>query len=171
MAPAAALMRRAQRRLCWLLAGVAMVAALAAWQWQTERADATLLDMAPDTITRIDITPAGQPTRHYVKHGAHWYRKDASSQPVDNPDLNRMAALATTPVLQWRDATSVDLARIGLARPAVTVRLDGHTLAYGTLTAFGPQRFVRVGRRIAVIPARYSPRSVPPASPSSSQKS
>jgi len=169
MAPAAALMRRAQRRLCGLLAGVAVVAALAAWQWRAERADATLLDMAPDAVTRIDIAWAGKPVRHYIKRGTHWYRRGASSRPVDG--LDKMAALAATPVLQWRDAASVDLARIGLATPAVLVRLDGHALAYGALAAFGPQRFVRAGDRIAVVPASYSPRALVPASPSSSQKS
>src|SRR5699024_8623436 len=136
---------------------------------RAERADATLLDMAPDAVTRIDIAWAGKPVRHYIKRGTHWYRRGASSRPVDG--LDKMAALAATPVLQWRDAASVDLARIGLATPAVLVRLDGHALVYGALAAFGPQRFVRAGDRIAVVPASYSPRALVPASPSSSQKS
>ncbi|HET7267674.1 MAG TPA: hypothetical protein VFJ15_06145 [Oleiagrimonas sp.] len=166
-------MDRAQRRLCWLLAGVIVLVALAIWQWRAEHADDTLLDVAPETVTRIDITWAGQPTRHYIKQGRRWHRKHAASRPADNAHLDTMAALAATPVLQWRDAADVDLTRIGLAKPTVVVRINGHTLAYGALAAFGPQRFVRVGKRIAVVPASYSPRppSPAPSSASSSQKS
>lgn len=164
-------MRRAQRRLCGLLAGVVILAALAAWQWHSEHADNTLLAMTPEAISRIDITWAGRPTQHFVKRGNHWYRGPAPSSSTDGQHADTLAALVATPVLQWRDVADVDLSRIGLTKPSVIVQLDGHTLAYGTLAAFGPQRFVRVGDRIAVVAAAYSPRPAAPASPSSSQKS
>ncbi|HEX7340936.1 MAG TPA: hypothetical protein VF269_01535 [Rhodanobacteraceae bacterium] len=157
----------------FLLAGVAVLVALALWQWRSERARATLLDIAPAAVTRIDVLCAGRATQHYVKRKGQWYRQGTSLQRVDDARLAALAALAATPVLQWRALATVDVAKIGLAAPPISVRLNGHTLAYGALAAFGPQRFVRVGDRIAVIPASYSPR-VPkafPASASSSQKS
>lgn len=165
-------MRRAQRRLGWLLAGAAVLVALAAWQWHRERAAATLLPLDPASISRIDITWKGQPTRHYVKRDGQWYLTGASAHRVDDAYPARLVKLAATPVLEWRKASAMHLDAIGLTAPPVIVQLDGHALAYGTLAAFGPQRFVRVGGRIAVIPASYSPRaSASAASPSSSQKS
>lgn len=164
-------MRRAQRNLVVLLLGVAVLIALALWQWHGARVGATLLDLDPARITRVDVTRRGQPTQHYVRRAGHWYRPGATAARVDDAYLDSLVALAGTPVLQWRDAAAVDLANIGLATPLITVRLDGHALAYGALAAFGPQRFVRVGSRIAVVPASYSPRSAPAASASSSQKS
>lgn len=165
-------MRRAQRRLGWLLAGAAVLVALAAWQWHRERAAATLLPLDPASVTRIDITWQGQPTQHYVKRDGHWYRVESSARRIDDAYPARLAELAATPVLEWRKTSDMHLNTIGLTTPPVIVQLDGHTLAYGSLAAFGPQRFVRVGGRIAVIPASYSPRApASAASPSSSQKS
>lgn len=164
-------MRRTQHSLVVLLVGVAVLAALAFWQWRHAQADATLLNLDAAAITRVDVTRAGQPTRHYVKRTGHWYRAGAASGRVDDAYVESLAALAATPVLQWRKASGVDLAKIGLAAPPVIVRLNGRVLAYGALAAFGPQRFVRVGSRIAVVPASYSPRSPEAASASSAQKS
>ncbi len=159
-------MRRAQRRLAWLLLGVAVLAALALWQWRSAQADATLLPLDPAAVTRVEVQRAGQPARHFVKRDGHWYHAGTSHARADDAHVAALAALARTPVLQWRMTSDVDLAKIGLAAPPVVVRLDGHTLAYGALAAFGPQRFVRVGPRVAVVGARYSP----PSPPSSSQK-
>ncbi|HET7301442.1 MAG TPA: hypothetical protein VFJ01_12420 [Oleiagrimonas sp.] len=165
-------MRRAQRRLGWMLLGAAVLVALAAWQWHRERASATLLPLDPASISRIDVTWQGQPTRHYVKRDDHWYRAGKSPHRVDDAYPARLAKLAATPVLEWRKTDDMHLDAIGLNAPPVIVQLDGHALAYGSLAAFGPQRFVRVGGRVAIIPASYSPRApASAASPSSSQKS
>lgn len=171
-------MRRAQRRLGWMLIGVTVLVALAAWQWRSDRAEATLLPVDPTTVTRIDITWRGQPTRHYIKRDDQWFQASHPARRVDDAYPDSLAALAATPVLEWRKTASMQLGKIGLTLPPVIVQLNGHRLAYGTLAAFGPQRFVRVGARVAVVPASYSPRapdrSAAPASaanPSSSQKS
>jgi hypothetical protein len=37
--------------------------------------------------------------------------------------------------------------------------LDGQTLAFGINAVTGPQRYVRVGERVALVSARYMPRS------------
>ena len=156
-------MKRSQRRLMWLLTGAAILVAVAAWQWHSERGEKTLLALDPVGITRIDITWLGQPTRHFSKRDGHWYR---AGRRVDDAHLARMAELAATPVLEWRATADMHTSKIGLQMPSVVVTLDGHTLAFGSLAAFGPERFVRVGDRIAVIPASYSPRA--PARPGSS---
>lgn len=171
-------MRRAQRHLWLLLIGVAVLASLATWQWRSDHAKTTLLPIDPAAITRVAITWRGQPARHYVKRDGHWFAAGQPARRVDDAYPASLAALAATPVLEWRKTADMQLGKIGLSVPPVIVQLDGHRLAYGTLAAFGPQRFVRVSARVAVVPASYSPRapdrSAAPASaanPSSSQKS
>ncbi|HEX7338435.1 MAG TPA: hypothetical protein VF271_00705 [Rhodanobacteraceae bacterium] len=161
-------MRRAQRQLAWLVAGVAVLVALALWQWRSDAATDTLLNIAPTRITHVEVMRAGAPVARYVKRDGHWF---AGRRRADDAYVDSLAQLAATPVLQWRALDKVDQNAIGLTIPAITVTLDGHALAYGTLASFGPQRFVRVDHRVAVIPASYSPRSPAPVSASSSQKS
>ncbi len=154
-------MRPSQRRLGILLLGVAVLAALAAWQWHRQQADAhaTLLTLAPRQVTRITVTRPGQAPLRYQKQDGHWYRTaPGPRRRSDDADMGKLAQLAATPVLQWRAAATLDPARIGLSPPALVLDLNGRRLGYGGLAAFGPQRFVRVGSRIAVVPARYSPR-------------
>lgn len=161
-------MKRSSRRLLLLLLVVAVLVVLAAWQWQRQRADdpGTLLDVSPQAVTRIELMRRGQPPRRFVMRDGHWVRTaPAPEQPADAARMRMLAALAATPVLQWRPAADYDLSRIGLDQPPLVVRLNGHELAYGTLAAFGPQRFVRVGPRVAIIAAQDSPR--PPAAASS----
>jgi hypothetical protein len=157
-------MRRAQRRWAWLAAGVAVLVALAAWQWHHDRAAApgVLLALQPAAIAHIQLQVHGQPLQRFEKRGGHWWTVAAKPQRVDDGRLDAMAAIAAAPVVRWRAAGDFDAAKIGLDPPALVLRLDGQSIAYGTMAAFGPQRYVRVGRRIALIPAQYVP--PPPAS-------
>lgn len=159
--------RRRHARLLLAALAVAALVALAWAQWRQDHAQATLLTLDPAAISRISIRWQGQPARHYVHRDGQWRDADDPDAGVDAARLARLARLAATPVLQWRHADSMDATRIGLAQPALRVTLDDEVLEWGSLTALGPQRFVRVGRRIAIVPAAYSPR--PPGD--SSQKS
>lgn len=152
-------MGRTHRHQGILLATVVLLATLAWWQWHSDHAASTLLPLDPASITRITISWQDRPARHYLKRDGHWYRIGKQQRRVDDIRLQHLAALAATPVLEWRKAASMDPGHIGLTTPPVRVRLDDHTLEWGSLTAFGPQRFVRVGKRIAVVPASYSPRA------------
>jgi hypothetical protein len=163
-----------QIRLGLLAAAVVALAALVVWQWRAEHAKATLLTLDPAAVTRIAVTWQGKPIRRYRKRGGHWYLAGQSERRADDAHMAALAGLAATSVIAWRERSDVQPAAIGLAMPAVIVTLNGQRLAYGALAAFGPQRYVRVGERIAVIPASYSPRPPPAASSStaaSSQKS
>ena len=61
--------------------------------------------------------------------------------------------------LNWRPLADFELAKIGLAPPHAVLTLDGQTLAFGINAVTGPQRYVRVGERVALVSARYMPRS------------
>ena len=77
--------------------------------------------------------------------------------------LSELADTAAAQVLSWRPASDFELARIGLAPPQAVLGLNGQRLEFGEMSVTGPQHFVRVGERIALVSARYMPRS--PATP------
>lgn len=158
-------MKRAQRRALWLLSGVAVLAALAVWQWQADRAAApgTLLALDPQAVTRIELAVRGQAPQRFEKRDGHWWAMTPPPTRTDDGRLDDMAAIAAAPVQRWLAAADFEAGKIGLEPPALVLELDGRRIAYGAMAAFGPQRYVRVDDRIALIPAQYAPRPPEPA--------
>jgi hypothetical protein len=153
-------MTRAGRQRVAVVAGVLALLILAFWQWRSDaRATAgTLLDMPPPAIQRISLSIGAAPAMHYEQRGGHWWRVDGVPQAADDGRLAELAATAAAPVASWRATADFDLARIGLSPPQAVLRLDGQTLEFGEVAAIGPLRYVRVGDRVALVPARYAPR-------------
>lgn len=162
-------MKRARRHGLWLLLGVAMLVALAVWQWRADRAAApgTLLALDPQSVTRVELALHGQPPQRFEKRDGHWWALMPTPARTDDGRLDDIAAIAAAPVLRWRAAADFDLAKIGLDPPALVLQLNDRRIAYGVMAAFGPQRYVRVGERIALIPAQYAPRPPEPGGASS----
>lgn len=139
------------------LIGIALLLVLVgavAWQMRTDDAEArayTLTPIDPATVQRIDITMKGLPDQHFAHEGDHWSGDD-QGRPAD------LAALASTPVAEWKPASDFVATKIGLAPPLAVLTLDGTRIEYGELTALGRQRYVRVGGRIAFVPAQAMPR-------------
>lgn len=157
-------MTRTRRRGLWLLAGVAVLVVLAAWQWRADRvaAPGPLLALDPQSVTHVELVMHGHAPQRFEKRDGHWWAVTPPPARTDDGRLDDIAAIAAAPVRRWRAATEFDLAKIGLDPPALVLRLDGHGIAYGAMGAFGPQRYVRVGDRIALIPAQYAPRPPEP---------
>ena len=161
MAPAAALsVRRATRQRVSLLVIVLALLALAGWQWRHDARNApgSVLALAPEHISAIALTLGDMPTMHYEKRGGHWWRVDGTPTPADDGRLAELANTAAAPVMSWRAASEFNPAKIGLHPPQAILRLDGQTLEFGETVVTGAQRYVRVGPRIALVPARFSPR-------------
>lgn len=145
-----------------LLGSLALVVlVLLAWaQWRADRAAApgTLLTIAPPRIDRIDIALPGQPAQHFVRRDGHWWRQGNKPKRAGGDGwLDRAAQIAAAPVRRWRPVRDLDLHTLGLEPPRLTLWLNGRRLDYGILTPFQPDRYVRVGDRVAVIPAQYTP--------------
>ena len=154
-------MKRAARQRLILLLAVLALLALAGWQAQreTRQAPGTLLPLDPARISRITLTLPGAPTLHYVRRDGHWWRTGDTPARATDSRLDTLADTAAAPVLDWRPASDFDPAKIGLAPPRASLELDGHLLEFGEASVTGPQYYVRVGQRIALVPARYMPRS------------
>ncbi len=154
-------MRRSVRQRLVLLLVAAAVLAVAAWQRRQENREApgTLLALEPSAIERIELRIGKAPAEHYVKRDGHWYRIDGAAVHADDRRLGELAETAAAPVLRWRAASDFEPARIGLAPPNATLTLDGRTLEFGALSATGPQCYVRVARRVALVSLRYMPQA------------
>ena len=152
-------MKRAARSRLLLLLGVAALLALALWQWRRDASNApgALLALDPATITQVTLQLGTAPATHYAKRGDHWWSDDG--QRVDARYLDTLTAAAAAPVLQWRAAADFDATKIGLAPPHAVLDLDGQRLAFGAMSATGPQCYVQVDRRVALVSLRFMPQA------------
>ncbi len=155
-------MTRAVRQRLIGLGAVLALLALAFWQWRADQQAAigTLLAVSPPTIAHIAIAFGNGPTTHYARRDGHWWQTDGTAARADDGRLGELAAVAAAPVASWRAASEFQPDAIGLAPPQVVLQLDGQTLEFGAIAAIGPLRYVRVGPRVALIPARYTPRPI-----------
>ena len=134
---------------------------IAGWQLQRDAVhdNQLLTTLEPASIQRITLTLAGTPPMHYQKRDNHWWRTDGTPLRANDARLSDLADIAAAPVLQWRAASDFDAAKIGLAQPRAVLQLNGQTLTFGEASVTGPQHYVRVGQRVALVSARYMPRS------------
>lgn len=154
-------MKRATRqRLILLLAALAL-GVLAGWQLRRDARNETgpLTAIDPASVIHITLTLPGAPAMHYEKRDGHWWRTDGTPARANDARLSDLADAAAAHVLSWRPASDFDPAKIGLAPPKAVLDLDGQTLEFGESSVTGPQHYVRVGQRIALVSARYMPRS------------
>ncbi len=154
-------MKRADRQRLLLFLAVLGLLALAGWQWRHDAGNGTLTSLDPATISHITLSLPGAAPLHYVKRAdGHWWHVDGTPARVpDDGRLRDIADIAAAPVLSWRPAVDFDLAKIGLAPPRAILQLDGQSLAFGAIVVTGPQHYVQVGQRIALVSSRYMPRS------------
>lgn len=154
-------MKRAARSRLWMIAVVAALLALAAWQWRRDarHAPGSLLAFAPTAVTHVSLALGAAPAQTWTHRDSHWWMADGAR--ADDRYVGDLVAAASAPVLEWRPLADFDPAKIGLAPPQSTLTLDGHELRFGAVSATGPQCYVQVGDRVALVSLRYQPR--PPA--------
>ncbi|HET6553816.1 MAG TPA: hypothetical protein VFG49_09785 [Dyella sp.] len=153
-------MKRATRQRLWMLAAAIVLVALAAWQWKRDgdQAPGTLLTLSPGQVTRIALQIGKGTEEHYERRDGHWWRTDGAPVRSDDGRLAELADTAAASVLSWRPLGDFDPAHIGLSPPAAVLTLDDQRLEFGETSVTGPQRYVRVGERVALISVRYTPR-------------
>lgn len=151
--------RRTRHRLLGLIA-LAVLLGLAGWQYMADRArdPGTLLALAPARVNHIEVMRGSSPPQRYERRDGHWYRVGPGQARVDDGRLDELAATAAVRVLEWRPISDFNPAHIGLQPPQLVLVLNDRRLAFGALSAVGPQRYVRVGDRVALIPAADTPR-------------
>ena len=156
-------MKRAARQRLFLVCAVLALLALAGWQLQrdTGHENGNLTALDPATISHLSLSLPGAATLHYEKRSdGHWWHTDGTPIRVADDDrLRDLTDIAAARVLDWRPLSDFDPAKIGLAPPQAVLELDGPPLAFGVSAVTGPQRYVQVGQRVALVSLRYMPRS------------
>ncbi|MEP6897270.1 MAG: hypothetical protein ABI870_01955 [Rhodanobacter sp.] len=154
-------MKRAARQRLLMLVVVGTLLLIVAWQWQRDaRSEAgTLTALDPAGIHHIVLTLPGAAAMHYEKRDGHWWRIDGKPVRAVDGRLADLAGTASANVLGWRPASDFDPTKIGLAPARAVLELDGQSLEFGEMSVTGPQHYVRVGQRVALVPARYMPQS------------
>jgi len=152
-------MKRAARARLLMLLGAVVLAALALWQWRRDERNAPgmLTALDPAAITQVTLQLGDAPATHYAKRDGHWWRADG--RRADDRYLATLTEATAAPVLAWRVAGDFDLAKIGLAPPHATLTLNGQRLAFGAMSATGPQCYVQTGARIALVSLRFMPQA------------
>ncbi|MGN6518166.1 MAG: hypothetical protein ACTHK2_01940 [Dokdonella sp.] len=150
-------MRRRARTLVFLIGAVALLGVAVLAELRHERALAldplTTLDLA--AVKRIEVDCMGCVARHYEKVDAHWRQRDPDA-PADEAMVERLLAIAHAPVRVRHAAGDLEAAKVGLAPPFATLRLDDTELRFGGTDAIRGDRFVAVGDAIALVPDRFS---------------
>jgi hypothetical protein len=152
-------MTRASRQLAGLAILAAVLVALVLWVGRREylRDPPTLTELDPAALTRIELDiPPAEP-QVFGKRADGWWRVRPSQARADDARVQRLARLAATPVARWLPAAQVAPDKVGLGHPSATLVVDGVRIEYGGLTAIDALRYVRVGKRIALVPRQYSP--------------
>lgn len=153
-------MKRVARQRLGMAAAVAVLAAIAGWQWREDakQAPGTLLTIDPSAVHHVALSIGGAPAEHFERRDGHWWRTDGAPTRADDGRLAELTDTAGAAVLSWRPLADFDPARIGLAAPVAVLTLDGQRLAFGETSVTGPQRYVQVGDRVALVSVRYTPR-------------
>lgn len=141
------------------LAVLAIVVAAVGWQWHADEADArehTLTALEPSSVSRIEVALHGFATQRFTRRDGRWTASGAAL--VDEGRIGELADLAQTPVAEWKPLAEIDPAKLGLAPPIAVLVLDDVRLEFGDMTALGKRRYVRVGDRVAIVPAQALPR-------------
>lgn len=152
--------RRGRQRLLVLILAAGLVAAVV-WQTRHDASSAVAASLSPLDPARIDhveLTFRGGPKQAFTRRDGQWYADERPTEPIDGGKLDELASMAAVPAFSWRPASDFDPAKLGLAPPLATLRLDDTELEFGEPAAVGEQRYVRVGDRIALVPLQALPR-------------
>ncbi len=150
-----------KRRTRQLLGLVVLTAALGVAVFAQLRHERSL---APEPLTRIDVGAVrsvavrcdGCTTRRFEKRDGHWHMLEPQETAADDAAVERLVAIAATPIRFRHAPGALDPKKLGLDPPLATLVLDGTTLRFGTTDAIHGDRYVEVDGAIALAPDRFS---------------
>ena len=153
-------MKRRERTLVLLLAVLALLGAAVHLQLRHERAQAidplTTIDTAG--VRQLEVECRGCARRRFEKVEGHWRMLEPRAGAADPGAIANLLAIANAPVRYRHAAGEIDPARVGLAPPQATLRLDNTRLAFGGTDAIHGDRYVALGNAVVLVPDRFSVR-------------
>ena len=153
-------MERARRTNLELFTVALALGGIAWWQVKGEidAREPALTDLDAASIDHVRVgCNVGCMPREFERTEHGWRMLSPHALVADDAAVARLLAIAASPVRQRDDATGVDLAKIGLDPPSMTLELGATRIEIGSADALRGDRFVRVDKRIARVPDRFSP--------------
>lgn len=151
-------MKRRHRSLLWLGAVLALLGTAVYLQVRHEREQALdpLTTIDTGAVRRLVVECRGCVPRRFEKVDGHWRMLEPRTGTADPAAIARLLAIAHAPVRYRHAAGGIDPARVGLAPPQATLRLDDTVITFGTTDAIHGDRYVGVGGTVALVPDRFS---------------
>lgn len=143
-----------QRRTVLNLSLAGLVAVIAAFSWllppdEAQPAPVLVPDADPSNIGAISVLRTGLPELRFRRDGPAWTMTAPVTAPAHEARINALLGLLTDQSLATLPAA--DLARFGLADPAVIVELGPHRIALGDSHPMDVQRYVLYGDAIHLV--------------------
>jgi hypothetical protein len=111
-----------------------------------------LTSIAPQSIQTILIKRAGKPDISFRKSNTAWLMTAPLEIRANDNRINAMLQLLRTPSFTRMQAAQQDLARLGLATPAVALQENNHAFLFGTTSPLEGRRYVMINGTIHLIP-------------------
>ncbi len=140
----------------WLNLGLAALLiglALLAWLRPGERPaeEHRLITLEPDTIDRIRIARAEQPTIAFERRENQWTLVSPIEMPANEVRIGELLNLAMETSDNVYRARDMDLTKYGLADPTVTVTLNDQIIDFGDINPVNYLRYVQVSNSVYLI--------------------
>jgi hypothetical protein len=152
-----------QRRAILNLALGVLVVAIAALLWLVppeEKAPAPVLvpGVDPARIDAIRVQRTDLPELRFRRNGGTWTMTAPVTAPAHDARINALLGLLADQSLSTLPAS--DLARFGLAEPAVIVEIGPHRIALGDSHPIDAQRYVLYDETVHLVPDSLYPQLV-----------
>lgn len=146
-------MRRQTRANLVLASAVALLAVFLLWSEPTEKSPAPkpLTPIAAAAVQAIHVDRTQGQAMHFERHGEHWLMTAPVGAPAYGTRISAILGLLAEPSHAQLAVSKKELARFKLDAPAVTLRLDGHEVAFGDTDPLNDRRYVRFEGRVHLI--------------------
>ncbi len=116
-----------------------------------------LTAMDTTSVERVAVRCRECVERRFVRSNGHWSMQAPYAMPADDAAVDRLVAIAASPVRIRHAGDAFEASRIGLDPPLMTLELGAVQLDVGLSDALRGDRYVRIGDTIAMVPDRFSP--------------
>jgi hypothetical protein len=138
-----------------LVLGVGALAFYALYKPKQEAAGPqhAISTLAPSAVKRVRVEPQSGTSLELQKEGEGWFLVQPLRARADRIQVERLLDLLKARSKEQLAAT--ELQRFDLDQPALRVRFDDHTIAFGTTNPLSSDQYVLSGSSVFLLPAFY----------------
>ncbi|MGD8378275.1 MAG: DUF4340 domain-containing protein [Gammaproteobacteria bacterium] len=138
------------------IALLVVVAGLGALAWfkpgaRQEKPASYLADFKPDKVSMLKIDVANQPEVTISREDGRWQLQGPISGPADPFRVKSIITSLHSKSLSQYQAGKLDLTKYGLAKPEVSVSVDGDRFEFGDTESLSHHRYVKHGDTVHLV--------------------